>query len=125
MELESGAKAAYLQCHFTPDYQRNYVFIGTEGRVENSEPDGKVWVKTRKSGSWKDLADRTYDIKPLTGGHGGADPIILEDFIDTVLQDRPSTADVVDGRMAVAVGCAAAESMRTGGLPVDIPPIYW
>ena len=31
MELENGAKAAYLQCHFTPDYHRNYVFIGTEG----------------------------------------------------------------------------------------------
>ena len=47
MELEGGIKASYLQCHFTPDYHRNYTFIGTEGRVENSEPEMKVWVKTR------------------------------------------------------------------------------
>ena len=45
MELEGGVKAAYLQCHFTPDYHRNYTIIGTEGRLENSEPEMKVWVQ--------------------------------------------------------------------------------
>ncbi len=125
MELEDGVKAAYLQCHFTPDYHRNYVFIGTEGRVENSEPEGKVWVKTRRSGTWRDLADRTYEVKPSAGGHGGADPKICEDFLDMILEGREPLATPEAGRMSVAVGCAAAESLRSGGIPVDIPPIAW
>lgn len=123
MELDNGIKAAYLQCHFTPDYHRNYVFIGTEGRMENSEPEGKVWVKMRRADSWKELSDRTYDVKPAVGGHGGADTVITEEFLDYILDGREPVATPIDGRMSVAVGCCGAESLRNGGMPVDMPEI--
>lgn len=29
MQLDNGVVAAYQQCHFTPDYWRNYTVIGT------------------------------------------------------------------------------------------------
>ena len=122
MELEGGIKAAYLQCHFTPDYHRNYVFIGTEGRMENSEPDNKVWVKTRRSNSYRELADRTYEVKPLTGTHGGADPIICADFVDMVLDGKEPIASAIAGRMSVAAGCRATDSLRQGGTPFEVPP---
>ncbi|MBN2394047.1 MAG: Gfo/Idh/MocA family oxidoreductase [Anaerolineae bacterium] len=122
MELEGGIKASYLQCHFTPDYHRNYTFIGTEGRLENSEPEMKVWVKTRRSNYWRDLADRTYDIKPTTGGHGGADPVICKDFVDMCLDGKEPLASPLAGRMSVAAGVCAAHSLRHGGIPVDVPP---
>lgn len=125
MDLANGIKAAYLQCHFTPDYHRNYTFIGTEGRMENSEPEGKVWVKTRRSGTWREYADRTYEIKKAVGGHGGADPVICRDFLDMVLDGVEPLATPEAGRMSVAVGCAASESLRNGNMPVDIPPIRW
>ncbi|MCC6731495.1 MAG: Gfo/Idh/MocA family oxidoreductase [Chthonomonadales bacterium] len=121
LELEGGIKAAYLQCHFTPDYHRNYVVIGTEGRVENSEPDMKVWVRTRSSNSDRELADRTYDVKPARGGHGGADPVICRDFVEVVLDGREPVATPLAGRMSVAAGCAGAESLRSGGSPVTVP----
>ena len=35
MTLDNGVQASYEQCHFTPDYWRNYTVIGTEGRLEN------------------------------------------------------------------------------------------
>jgi len=120
MELENGIKASYLQCHFTPDYQRNYTFIGTKGRMENSEPDGKVYVKTRKSHSWEQYSDRVYDIKQAEGGHGGADPVITKEFINLVLHDKQPIPTPLDGRMSVATGCAAAESMRNGGKVVEV-----
>lgn len=123
MELDNGIKAAYLQCHFTPDYHRNYVFIGTEGRMENSEPEGKVWVKMRRADSWKELSDRTYDVKPAVGGHGGADTVITEEFLDYILDGKEPVATPIDGRMSVAVGCCGAQSLRNGGMPVDVPPI--
>jgi predicted dehydrogenase len=122
MELENGIKASYLQCHFTPDYHRNYTFIGTEGRLENSEPEGKVWVKLRNSHKWKSLSDRIYEVKPAAGGHGGADPVICEDFLNMILEGKEPVATPIAGRMSVAVGCAAAESMRNGGQVVDIEP---
>jgi len=120
MELDGGIKASYLQCHFTPDYHRNYVLIGTEGRVENSEPDMKVWVKTRRSNTYREYADRTYDIKEADGGHGGADPVICSDFLDMVLDGKEPLSTPLAGRMSVAAGCACAESMRNGGRPVDV-----
>lgn len=123
MELEGGIKASYMQCHFTPDYHRNYTFIGTEGRIENSEPEGKVYLKTRRSNSWRELSNRTYDIKHAEGGHGGADPGIFGDFVRMVLDGTPPLATPVAGRMSVAAGCAAVESIRAGGKVVDVKPL--
>ncbi|KMM38312.1 Gfo/Idh/MocA family protein [Guptibacillus hwajinpoensis] len=120
MELEGGIKASYLQCHFTPDYQRNYTFIGTKGRIENSEPDGKVYVKTRKSNTWHEYADQTYDIKTTEGSHGGADPVICQDFVNLVLHNKQPLTTPYAGRMSVAVGCAASESIRAGGKVVQV-----
>ncbi|NQU44518.1 gfo/Idh/MocA family oxidoreductase, partial [bacterium] len=121
MNLEGGIRAAYLQCHFAPDTERNYVFIGTEGRMESHWPEMQVRVKTRKSGTWKQYADRTYDIKKAEGGHGGADPVICRDFVDYILDDKEPVAQVYASRMSVAAGVCAADSLRQGGMPVDIP----
>jgi predicted dehydrogenase len=123
MNLEGGIRAAYLQCHFTPDYHRNYVIIGTEGRVENDEPSDKVIVKTRRRYGYKSLSDRVHDVKPAEGGHGGADPVITEDFLDMVLDGKPPLATAFAGRMSVATGVKAAESLRSGGVPIDVPPV--
>lgn len=118
MELDRGVKATYMQCHFTPDYQRNYTIIGTEGRIENSETENRVYLKSRRSGTWRDLSDRIYEIKASEGTHNGADPKICNDFLDVILHGKEPIAPPIAGRMSVAVGCAAAESMRSGGRPI-------
>ena len=120
LQLEGGIQASYLQCHFTPDYHRNYTFIGTEGRLENFEPEMRVTVKTRKSGTARELADRDYIIKPATGTHDGADPVICRDFVEMILDNKEPIATPLAGRMSVAVGCAGAESMRNGGKVIEI-----
>ncbi|TDL64707.1 Gfo/Idh/MocA family oxidoreductase [Rhodococcus qingshengii] len=120
MELEGGIKASYMQCHFTPDYSRNYTFIGTKGRLENDDVNDKVYVKTRKSGSWHEMSDITYEMKKLHGTHGGADPRICQDFVNLVLYNQQPLTTPFAGRMSVAVGCAATESIRSGGKVVEI-----
>lgn len=120
MELEGGIKASYMQCHFTPDYQRKYTVIGTHGRIENDELTQRVYLKTRKSNTWKELADRVYEIKKAEGSHNGADPKICEDFVNMVLDGKEPVADAVAGRMSIAVGCAATESLRSGGKVVMV-----
>ncbi|WP_318615678.1 Gfo/Idh/MocA family oxidoreductase [Sporosarcina sp. YIM B06819] len=120
MELEGGIKASYMQCHFTPDYSRNYTFIGTKGRLENDDVNDKIYVKTRKSGSWHEMSDITYNMKDLPGTHGGADPRICQDFIALVLHNKQPLTTTFAARMSVAVGCAATESIRSGGKMLEI-----
>jgi predicted dehydrogenase len=126
MEMEDGVKTCYLECHFSADHQRNYVFIGTQGQVENSELENKVWVKRRKhAGVLQQEAEETYDIADMAGGHGGADPRICDDFVDVVLLDKEPAVTPIAGRMSVATGDAATRSLRSGGFPVDVAPIDW
>lgn len=124
MELDNGIKASYMQCHFTPDYFRNYTFIGTEGRVENLDDDSKVIVKLRdRSNRWKNMADQVYDVKKFEGGHGGADPKICQDFIDMILKGKEPVATPLAGRMSVATGVSATESLRDSGTLRSIPDL--
>ncbi|MEV3987855.1 Gfo/Idh/MocA family oxidoreductase [Streptomyces sp. NPDC049837] len=130
MRLDNGVLAAYQQCHFTPDYWRNYTVIGDEGRLENFG-DGpgacvKVW-NTRRSGHRPD-ADETYEIPGVEegragrgGGHGGADPLLIDEFVRFVREGGPTDTSPVAARMAVAVGCGATASLRDGGTPRRVP----
>lgn len=124
MELEGGIKANYMQCHYTPDYCRNYTFIGTEGRMENTDGDSNVIVKLRKrSNRWKNLADHSYSIKKAEGEHGGADPIICKDFVDMILNDKKPVATPLAGRMSVATACAGTQSIRNNSQLIEIPGV--
>ncbi len=124
MQLDGGIQATYMQCHYSPDYWRNYTFIGTEGRMENLDDSSKVVVKLRdRSNRTVNLADRVYDIKPARGGHGGADPLICRDFIDMVLDGKTPVATPLAGRMSVAAAVAGTESIRSDGRNVTVPPI--
>ena len=124
MELDGGIRATYMQCHFTPDYCRNYTFIGTEGRLENLDDGTKVILRMRdKSNRWQNLAHTDLSVKPASGGHGGADPLVCRDFVDMLLDGKMPISTPLAGRMSVAVGCAATSSIRNGWAPVDIPPV--
>ena len=124
MDLEGGIKATYMQCHYTPDYWRNYVFIGTKGRLENMDDSSKVIVKVREQYKKKEaLKDKEYDIEIHEGGHGGADPVICKDFIDMLLDNKKPVATPLAGRMSVAVGCAATESIRNKNQVMEIPAL--
>ena len=124
MELDGGIKASYMQCHYTPDYWRNYTFIGTEGRIENQDDHSKVVLRMRnRSNRWKNLAHQDLSVKPASGGHGGADPLVCKEFVEVVLDDKKPLSTPLAGRMSVAVGCAATWSLRNGWQPVDVPPV--
>ncbi|MBU3864526.1 Gfo/Idh/MocA family oxidoreductase [Streptomyces sp. 4503] len=125
MYLDNGVFATYQQCHYTPDYWRNYTVIGTRGRLENfGDTDGavvKVW-NGRRSGYRVD-ADLVVEVPSGAGGHGGADPELLAEFVSFVRAGVPTLTSSVAARQAVAAGYAATESLRGGGVPVDVPAL--
>jgi predicted dehydrogenase len=123
MRLGNGILASYQQCHFTPDYWRNYTVIGTEGRIENfgnGEPGTtiKLWNKRH---NWQPEGDIEVPVDEETGGHGGADPRIVGEFLRYVREGGATDTSPVAARYAVAAGCAGAESLRNGSVPVAVP----
>ncbi|SEG75892.1 Predicted dehydrogenase [Actinacidiphila yanglinensis] len=126
MRLDNGVLAAYQQCHFTPDYWRNYTVIGDAGRLENVG-DGpgavvKVW-NSRRSAQRTD-ADAEYPVPEQDeGGHGGADPLLIDEFLRFVRVGGRTDTSPVAARMAVAAGARATESLRDGGTPREVPPL--
>lgn len=124
MALDNGVLATYQQCHFTPDYWRNYTVIGTEGRLENiGDTPGAavhVWNRRHRGHAEPDVAVR---IPEAEGGHGGADPRIVAEFLTFVRSGGATLTSPVAAREAVATGCAATESLRSGGVPIDVPTL--
>lgn len=125
MELQNGILASYQQCHFSPDYWRNYCVIGDEGRMENfgNGEDGtqiQVWNK-RKWGY--NAPDQVHMIERPEGGHGGADPRIVAEFLRFVREGGVTQTSPLAGRYSVAAGCAATDSIRDGGTLQQVPAV--
>ena len=125
MQLDNGIYASYQQCHFTPDYYRNYTIIGTEGRIENDgDTPGnavvKLWNRRTDNRCEPNLA---FSVPAETGTHGGADPRIIGEFIAYLRTNCPTQTSPIAARMAVAAGCAATESLRNGSVPQTVPPL--
>ncbi len=125
MQLDNGVFASYQQCHYTPDGWRNYTFIGTEGRIENfgDSPGASVVRLWNRRTHYNPYGDEQFFIPPVTGGHGGADPSIVNEFISVLRGEAKATTSPIAARFAVAAGCLAAESLRNGGAPQDVPPV--
>jgi predicted dehydrogenase len=125
LRLANGVLATYQQCHYTPDYWRNYTVIGTRGRLENfGDLDGaviRVW-NARRSGYRAD-ADVEIEIPAVGGTHGGADPALIAEFLRFARDGGATKTSPVAARDAVAAGFAATSSLRAGGRLVEVPPI--
>jgi predicted dehydrogenase len=123
--LDNGVFLTYQQCHYTPDYWRNYTVIGTEGRLENfGDTSGgvvKVW-NSRRSG-YREDADQVVEIPGSSDHHGGADPVLVDEFVRFVRDGGATLTSPVAARAAVAAGYAATTSLRNNGNPIDIPPL--
>ena len=123
MHLDNGVFCSYQQCHYAPDGWRNYTIIGTEGRFENIGEDYiALWNKRCVSG-FEPKGQVQIPIPEPEGGHGGADPRIVDEFIRFVREGGKTTTSPIAGRMAVAAGYQAAMSLRSNNIPLDIPPV--
>ena len=123
MQLDNGAQAAYLQCHYAPDAERNYTFIGTKGRVENIGDFGNCQVHVWTTRGSRSNPDIVYHLREIGGTHGGADPRIVSNFLDFVRNGARTNTSPVAARNSVAVGVLGHRSMRTDGGRLHVPPL--
>jgi predicted dehydrogenase len=122
--LDNGVLGSYEQCHFTPDYWRNYTVIGTEGRLENlgDTPGSEVRLWNRRHGAAAP-ADETFVVPDAEGGHGGADALMIAEFVAFVRDGGPTLTSPVAARQAVAAGLQATASIRGDGGLLPVPPL--
>jgi predicted dehydrogenase len=124
MTLDNGVVASYQQCHFTPDYWRNYTVIGTEGRLENfGDTAGgvvKVWNRRHE---FAPTGDREHPIDGVASGHEDADVATMREFLAHVADGSPTLVSPIAAREAVAAGALAAESLRSGSTPCAVPEL--
>ena len=121
---ENGVMISYEQCHFTPDYWRNYTVIGTRGRAENfgDGEGGSVRVWAHRSG-YEPVPELEIPLRGDAGGHGDADVNTMDEFIRFVVDGDVTDTTPLGAREAVAAGVAATTSLRGGNVPVDVPRV--
>lgn len=118
ISYDNGTSATFTECHFTPEYTREFTFIGTKGKMYglyNNEGNFKIDITHRHTG-------KVDEYRPIYrgGGHGGGDQKIVEDFLDCILEGKNPVSDVIAARDSTAVAAAAEESIEKG-VPVEIP----
>ncbi|WP_416344027.1 ROK family protein [Isoptericola peretonis] len=124
MRLGNGVLASYEQCHFTPDYWRNYTVIGTHGRLENfGDGDGATVRVWNRRTSYAERGDVEYPVVAQGQGHQDADRLTVAEFLRHVADGAPLTTSPVMARDAVAAGIAATVSLRAGSAPQRVRPV--
>ncbi|MBR7140079.1 MAG: Gfo/Idh/MocA family oxidoreductase [Lentisphaeria bacterium] len=107
VEYDNGARASHMECFVTPISDRRYTIVGELGQIEASLTDRIVTLRPRWS---KEIV--TYQIPNEEGGHGGADPNLLDTFIKVITGELTNTSTTEHGMMSTAVGEAAELSRR-------------
>ena len=132
VKYENGAQMSYSLTAYSPKEGFRVVFTGTKGRMEldvteavyvNAAGDKALEGAAKtKSITVFPMFDEPYNVEipTLEGGHGGGDPILLNDIFGNPDPDTLNrAASHVDGAMSILTGVAANKSIATG-MPVDI-----
>ena len=132
VKYESGAILTYSLNAYSPYEGFRACFTGTKGRIElnvtetsyvNAGGDSKLEGAAKtKSITVFPMFGEAYDVEipEAEGGHGGGDPILLNDIFGVPEYDPlERAASHVDGAMSILTGIAANKSIASG-LPVNI-----
>ncbi|TPX08009.1 uncharacterized protein E0L32_010340 [Thyridium curvatum] len=143
IKYKDGAVMTYNTYAFAPWEGYRCTFNGTKGRIEINVTEGGYSAggeavtkhgltdleKNYIQGGVEQttivvypLWDKPYvvDVVKGEGGHGGGDPVLLEDvLVGAKKDDFKRAAFIRDGGNAVLVACGANKSMATG-LPVNV-----
>jgi hypothetical protein len=102
-------------------------FNGSKGRLEVEVVEQSYVNSGGEQGLEGALESRRILLRPLfekpveieisegAGGHGGGDPVLLNDLFGTPVEDKYNrAASHIDGALSILTGIAANKSMSTG-----------
>jgi len=133
VRYHSGALLSYCLVAYSPWEGLRVGITGTKGRIEMDIEesvthllgDGAPMPTQASKGPFKQARMRVFpmfgqgyevDVPAGDGGHGGADPVMLEQIFSPTPPPDPyhRAASHVDGAASVLVGIAANQSIQTG-----------
>ena len=120
IDYDNGARLTYVECHFTPEYTREFTFIGDRGKLVahyDNEQNFVITVHRRHA-----RTPETYYPPKVEGGHGGGDPMIIREFLDRVERGTPCAPGVTGARDSAAIAIAALAAKKRNA-PVVIPRV--
>lgn len=118
----NGTKATFHECHFTPDYTREFWLVGDQGKLyAYYDNPGRFLIRIEYS---HDPERRTEEWKPpyTGGGHGGGDNNLRDEFYQRIVDNDPPTEAQISAYYSTALAICAQQSIDTDQ-PVDIPPL--
>lgn len=138
----NGALLSYSLIAYSPWEGLRVAITGTKGRIEmeiveninHLTGEGKAEQANASKGAFKTAQIRVYpmfqpaynvDVPAGEGGHGGADPVMLEHLFSPNPSPDPfnRAASHIDGAASVMMGMAANESIKTGQM-VQIDELF-
>lgn len=111
IEYENGVIVSYMENHYTPDDNREYIFIGTKGKLKLDDAAGKITVQLRTNSSDR-KEEIVYDNSFLGQWHGDGNKYILEDFVQAMKSGKQPAADTNVGYAALEIALTAHASIR-------------
>ena len=107
VEYENDIKVSLFESFVGSKTGRTYTIVGDRGTAEVSLNERSITVTPR----WHGEAV-TYYIKPEEGGHGGADPHLVDTFCKVLRGEGAVNSTAEHGLLATAMGQAAEISRR-------------
>ncbi|MBE6355704.1 MAG: Gfo/Idh/MocA family oxidoreductase [Lentisphaerae bacterium] len=107
VEYENGIKVTHLECFIGSRNDRCYTIAGDRATAEVSLSQRTIKITPRWNGEVI-----TYTIPQQTGGHGGADPALVENFCQVIKEGGAPNSTIEHGLLATAIGQAAELSRR-------------
>jgi predicted dehydrogenase len=127
VDYRNGVKMSYSLNAFMPWEGYTIAFNGTRGRLEHKceetvyiNADGSIPGALKAEGTWTKVFPHyspaySVEVWKGSGGHGGADPIMLRDIFAPGTQEKDKflrAADQRSGAWSILTGIAANRSMR-------------
>ena len=107
VEYEGGIKVSHFECFIGARSDRTYTVVGDKAIADVSLTHRTITITPRWNGEVV-----SYTIPLESGGHGGADPSLVDAFCKVLRKEINPNSTAEHGLMATAIGQAAEISRR-------------
>ena len=119
LEFENGVTATFNLSGFTNRMARTMKIMGENGEIRASEYDNAIEVIPFAPNAADSMSSTVIRPEMTTGGHGGGDIGIVEDFL-ALMEGRETSAACISESVESHMMACAAELSRKTGTTVDI-----
>ena len=109
IEYENGARACNMECFVCGFSDRIYSIVGDRAIAQMSLHNRSIKITDR----WT-KESVTYEIPETQGGHGGADPLLLDSFIKAIKGESENNSTLEQGKLSTSIAEAAELSRELG-----------